>query len=55
MRIVIQKPFFILETSWEPPKEGYLTLKEQREETDQETAKQLKELDKTRKIEGLQR
>ncbi|CAH1154245.1 unnamed protein product [Phaedon cochleariae] len=43
------------ETVWEPPVEGYLTIKEQREELDKETAKQLKEVDKQRKIEALQR
>lgn len=49
------KLLIFLETSWEPPKEDYLSLKEQREEKDKETASQLKELDKTKRIEGLQR
>ncbi|KAJ8909597.1 hypothetical protein NQ315_005661 [Exocentrus adspersus] len=43
------------ETSWEPPKEGFLSLKDQRDEKDKQTAKELKDVDKARRIEGIQR
>nr|XP_023027127.1 WW domain-binding protein 4 [Leptinotarsa decemlineata] len=43
------------ESVWEPPKEGYLSIKEQREQKDSETTKQLKEVDKYRRTEALQR
>ncbi|KAJ8981657.1 hypothetical protein NQ317_000885 [Molorchus minor] len=43
------------DTSWTVPEGGYLSLKEQREDKDKETAKQLKELDKVKRKEGLLR
>ncbi|CAH1109906.1 unnamed protein product [Psylliodes chrysocephalus] len=41
------------ETVWEPPKDGFLSIDEQRDEKDQEASKQLKEIDKQRRLEGL--
>ncbi|XP_076251422.1 WW domain-binding protein 4-like isoform X2 [Rhynchophorus ferrugineus] len=43
------------ETIWQPPPEDYLSIKEQREERDKETAKQLKEVEKYRQKESLLR
>ncbi|CAH1985924.1 unnamed protein product [Acanthoscelides obtectus] len=41
------------ESAWEPPSEGYLSLTEQQEMKDRDTALQLKELDKYRKTEAF--
>ncbi|XP_072377623.1 WW domain-binding protein 4 [Diabrotica undecimpunctata] len=41
------------ESVWEPPKEGYLSIQEQEEQKYGETAKQLKLVEKQKKIDGL--
>lgn len=43
------------ETKWEKPEEGYASIEEQEKEKFDEVSKQLKELDKQRRIEGLLR
>lgn len=47
--------YFKIETVFEPPAEGFLTIKEQEDLKYTETVKQMKEIDKRKRKEGLMR
>lgn len=46
--------FLLAESVWEPPKEGYLSIAEQKDQGYDEAAKQIKEIEKQKRITGLQ-
>lgn len=55
MKCKIHNTFFcIIESVWVPPMEGYLSIKEQKEEEYREAASQLKEVEKQKRVDGLQ-
>lgn len=44
----------LTESVWVPPKEGFLSISEQKEEEYLTAAKQMKDIEKQKRVEGLQ-